>query len=132
MHEPESRGYFGGALSDVTALVDKDIRRTMPRFSTGNYPKNLRLLESMGRIAHETGCSMAQLALAWLRHRGDHVIPVPGTTSVTHLVENLGAADVALSADTIARLDSLINQRTVAGERYAHDTLPEIDTETFN
>jgi aryl-alcohol dehydrogenase-like predicted oxidoreductase len=103
----------------------------MPRFSAENYPRNLELLRSLGRIAGEVGCSMAQLALAWLLARGDHVIPIPGTTSVAHLIDNLAAADVAVSAEVIEQLDNSINHRTVAGARYAEDALAEIDTEDF-
>jgi aryl-alcohol dehydrogenase-like predicted oxidoreductase len=74
---------------------------------------------------------MAQLALAWLLHRGDHVIPIPGTTSIEHLEENVGAARVRLSAQQIARLDELVNQRTVAGARYSAAAQADIDTEDF-
>jgi len=129
---PLGRGYLGGALTDVSALVEKDIRRPMPRFSPQNYPKNLVLLDSFSRAAREIGCSMAQLALAWLLSRGDHVIPIPGTTNRTHLIENLGATDVTVTAEMIARLDASINQRTVTGARYAPETLAEIDSEDFN
>ena len=73
----------------------------------------------------------AQLALAWLLHKAPHVIAIPGTTSVEHLREDLAAADVRLSPDLLARLEALINQKTVAGARYSAQSASEVDTEEF-
>ena len=129
---PLARGYLSGALQDVTALAPKDIRRQMPRFAPENYASNLRLLDGYSAIAREAGCTPAQLALAWLLHRGDHVIPIPGSTQVAHLVENLGAADVALSSDQVSRLAALMHDRTVAGARYNTTAQSEVDTEQFD
>jgi aryl-alcohol dehydrogenase-like predicted oxidoreductase len=66
-----------------------------------------------------------------LLHRGDHILPIPGTRSVAHLQEDLGAADVRLTADAMARLDALINQQTVVGSRYNAQGNSEVDTEVF-
>ena len=77
------------------------------------------------------GCTPSQLAIAWLLHRGEHILPIPGTRTVAHLRDDLGAVDVALSADVMARLDALINQRTVAGSRYNAQANSEVDTEVF-
>ena len=85
----------------------------------------------MRAIAQDAGCSMAQLAIAWVLSRGEHVIALPGTTSLAHLEENLGADGVALSAATLQRLDALINRHTVVGARYNPATQAEIDTEEF-
>jgi aryl-alcohol dehydrogenase-like predicted oxidoreductase len=128
---PLGRGFLGGRLSRVTELVPKDIRRPMPRFSPENYAKNALLLQGFAALASEAGCTMSQLALAWLLQRDNTLIPIPGTTQPAHLIENLGAADVSLDAELVARLDGLINERTVTGARYASGTLLEIDTETF-
>jgi len=128
---PLGRGYLTGALREVGALDAKDIRRPMPRFSPEAYARNLTLLDAMGALAREAGASVSQLALAWLLARGDHVIPIPGTTSLAHLAENLASADVALGPALATRLDALINQRTVIGARYAPATQAEIDTEDF-
>ncbi len=129
---PLARGFLPGTLTDVASFVAKDIRRAMPRFSAENYPKNLRLLEGFGQIAQDVGCTMAQLALAWLLHRDPCIIPIPGTTSVSHLIEDLGAAEVRLDDQAISSLDALINQRTVVGDRYAPATMAEIDAERFD
>jgi aryl-alcohol dehydrogenase-like predicted oxidoreductase len=128
---PLGRGYLTGTLRDVAAFVDKDIRRRMPRFLAENYAKNLELLAGLRALARETGKTLSELALAWLLGRGEHVIPIPGTTSVAHLAEDLRAADLALTSKQMARLDAALDHRRVAGARYGADTLPEIDTEAF-
>lgn len=131
---PLGRGFLSGALSDpadVAAFDAKDIRRAMPRFQGDNLATNLRLLDGYRALAAEAGCTPAQLALAWLLGKGEHVLPIPGTTSVAHLEENVTAAHVVLSAELVARVEALINQRTVAGPRYNAATQTEIDTEEF-
>lgn len=127
---PVGRGFLCGPM-DVGALDAKDIRRAMPRFSPDNYAANARLLPAYQALAAEAGCTPAQLAIAWLLQRGEHIIPIPGTTSVDHLLEDLGAADVRLSADVVARVEALINQQTVTGPRYNPQGTGEVDTEMF-
>lgn len=126
---PVARGFLTGNLRDVSGLAERDIRRGMPRFQSPNFEENLKLLDGFGTIAREAGCAMAQLALAWLLARSDHIVPIPGTTSLAHLAENAGAAGVALSPALMARLDTLINKDTVHGPRYNAATQAEIDTE---
>ncbi len=128
---PVARGFLCGAPIDVNALEAKDIRRAMPRFAPDNHAANLKLLPAYHAIAQEVGCTLAQLALAWLLHRGEHIIPIPGTTSAAHLSEDLGAVNVRLDAGVMARLDALINEKTVAGNRYSAQSASEVDTETF-
>jgi aryl-alcohol dehydrogenase-like predicted oxidoreductase len=126
---PVARGFLTDAPPDPPALAQKDIRLRMPRFQGANWTHNLSLLPGVNAIGREQGCTTAQLALAWLLARGEHIIPIPGTTRIDHLEENAAAADVTLSRDTIDRLDALINSTTVAGPRYNAATLTEIDTE---
>ena len=128
---PVARGFLCADLHDVSTLDAKDIRRSMPRFAPDNYAQNLRLLPPYLALAREAGCSPAQLALAWLLHQGEDIIPIPGTTSVDHLIDDLGAVDVTLSPDLMARLEDLINERTVVGERYNAQGTSEVDTEMF-
>ncbi len=127
---PVARGFLCGPL-DVAAFDAKDIRRSMPRFSPENHAKNQALLPPFNALAAEVGCTPAQLAIAWLLHQGEDILPIPGTTSVEHLMDDLGAAQVRLSADVLARLDALINARTVAGDRYSDQANREVDTEVF-
>jgi len=128
---PLARGFLAGALPEVASLEPKDIRRSMPRFAAAAHAANLGLLDEYAKLGRAAHASMAQLALAWVLARGEHVVAIPGTTCRTHLEENLGAATLELQPDLIARLDALINERTVAGERYNATTQAEIDTENF-
>jgi aryl-alcohol dehydrogenase-like predicted oxidoreductase len=128
---PLARGFLAGALRDVASLEVKDIRRAMPRFEPAAYAANLRLLEDYARLARAAHASLAQLALAWVLARGEHVVAIPGTTCETHLEEDLGAATIELQADLMAQLDALINQQSVIGERYNAANQAEVDTENF-
>lgn len=129
---PLARGFLTGELRDMSAVPAKDIRHAMPRFQSENFPKNLKLLDGFANIARDSQCTMAQLALAWLLTKSDIVIPIPGTTRLDHLSENAGAAEVRLRPDAVARMDELINPKTVSGPRYNAATQAEIDTEGLN
>jgi aryl-alcohol dehydrogenase-like predicted oxidoreductase len=128
---PLARGFLSGSLRDVATLEAGDLRRTLPRFEANAYAANLQLLQEYARLARAAHASMAQLALAWVLARGEHVVAIPGTTSKAHLEENLGAATIELQPDLIDRLDALINQRTVVGERYNSAAQADVDTENF-
>src|SRR5574343_1758476 len=86
---PVGRGFLAGGVRDATGLEEGDIRRGMPRFAPEAYAANLQLLAGYRAIAAEVGCTPAQLALAWLLHKGQDIIPIPGTTSVEHLHDDL-------------------------------------------
>jgi hypothetical protein len=128
---PVARGFLCGAALDIAGFDAKDIRRSMPRFSPENYAANLKLLPAYHALAKEAGCSPSQLALAWLLHKGEDIIPIPGTTSVNHLLDDLASVDVKFDADLLARLEALINQNTVVGNRYNAQANSEVDTEVF-
>ena len=128
---PLARGYLTGRLTDTGVFEPKDIRRFMPRFDATHYPKNLELLGPYKAIADEIGCTMGQLALAWLLAQGDHIIPIPGTGKLDHLVENAGAAQVRLDPETLARVGAIINQNTVSGPRYNAANQADVGTEEF-
>ena len=126
---PLGRGFLTGELRDISALPPKDIRLAMPRFQGEHFERNLGLLDGLSAIAHDQGVTMAQLVLAWLLAQGADIVPIPGTTRLDHLEENVGATEITLAAATIARLNDLINPRTVSGSRYNAATQTEIDTE---
>jgi len=128
---PVARGFLCGKPLDPAAMHAGDIRRAMPRFAPDNLAANQKLLPAYADLAREAACTPAQLALAWLLHQGEDIIPIPGTTSEAHLDEDLGAAGVSLSDGILARLDALINQGTVAGPRYTAQSESEVDTETY-
>lgn len=128
---PVGRGAFGGVLRDPATLPDWDLRRSMPRFDAVNWPANLALLDRFGELARDAGCSPAQLAIAWVLSRGEHVIALPGTRSAAHLDEDLAAGSLDLPAETFARVDELISEGTVAGRRYSAAAQADVDTEQF-
>ncbi len=128
---PLARGFLTGALTDPAALEQDDLRRKMPRFQPPHWSHNVALLEPYRALATAAGCTPAQLALAWLLQKAPHILPIPGTTSLAHLEENVSASAVRLEAPLVARLESLINQSTVSGARYSAATQAEIDTEEF-
>jgi aryl-alcohol dehydrogenase-like predicted oxidoreductase len=127
---PVGRGYLAAEV-DPTSLDAKDIRRTMPRFAPEHMAANRRWLVPYRAMAAELGCTPAQLAIAWLLHKAPHILPIPGTANVDHLLEDLGADGVVLSADAMQRLQALVNENTVSGNRYNEQANREVDTEVF-
>jgi aryl-alcohol dehydrogenase-like predicted oxidoreductase len=128
---PLGRGFLAGGITDPSSFFAKDIRRGMPRFQAPHFEKNLKLLGELHEIAKHAGATPAQLTLAWLLQKKAFIVPIVGTTSIAHLEEDLGAANVKLSPDVVRKLDTLINQQTVSGPRYPAETQKEIDTEEF-
>lgn len=128
---PLARGFLTNSLGDAAQLEPKDIRNNMPRFNPDNYPKNLQLLEQYVQLAASVGCTPAQLALAWVKSKGEFIVPIPGTRYVSHMEENLSADGIKLDSTTITQLDELINNSTVHGARYSDAQQQEIDTEQF-
>ena len=128
---PVARGFLCGKPIDIDKLDAKDIRRGMPRFHADNFPRNLQLLPPYLALAQELGCSPSQLAIAWLLHKAPHIVPIPGTTSIDHLRDDLGALDVKLSPEHMLRLEAMIGQHNVVGNRYNDQANAEVDTEVF-
>ena len=128
---PVARGFLCGKPIDIDKLDAKDIRRGMPRFHADNFPRNLQLLPPYLALAQELGCSPSQLAIAWLLHKAPHIVPIPGTTSIDHLHDDLGALDVKLSPAHMQRLEAMIGQHYVVGNRYNDQANAEVDTEVF-
>jgi aryl-alcohol dehydrogenase-like predicted oxidoreductase len=128
---PLGRGALTGVLKDPATLEDSDLRTKMPRFQPANWPHNLALIENLVALAEEAGVTPAQLALAWVLSRGDHVHVIPGTTSQPHLEDNHRSWALEVPDEVLKAADALINEDTVAGHRY-HDAIrPTIDTEEF-
>ncbi|GAA0315001.1 aldo/keto reductase [Sphingomonas oligophenolica] len=126
---PVARGLLAGAVHD-DHYVPGDIRLHMPRFVDPNLSHNLAATRAFDALASELGCTPAQLSLAWVLAQGAHVVPIPGTTSIAHLDENVGAAALTLTPDIIARIDALF-AGTIRGPRYAAPMQAQIDTEIF-
>jgi len=126
-YSPLGRGLLSGAPPQTAALAPDDFRRTLPRWQDGNLQRNLALAGSLADIAKAKGATSAQVAVAWLLAREEHVVPIPGTTKRAHLRDNLGALAVSLTAQELAQLDQL---RPV-GTRYPDMTWVNRDTKAL-
>ncbi|WP_338446375.1 aldo/keto reductase [Pelagerythrobacter marensis] len=128
---PVARGALGGRLKDPSSLAENDLRRSHPRFSAENWPRNLALLDRFDALASSAGVKPAQLALAWLLAQSAHVHAIPGTTDLGHLHENFAAPTCEVPQAIIHQAGELINQQTVSGHRYPEVMRGTIDTEDF-
>lgn len=126
---PVARGWFAARPPEPDAFDAKDIRRGMPRFQPGHWPANLALLRQVQALAAEAGCTPAQLALAWLLAQGEDIVPIPGTTQLAHLAENVGTASLGVAPALLQRLSSLVHEGSVSGHRYGAQARAEVDTE---
>jgi aryl-alcohol dehydrogenase-like predicted oxidoreductase len=115
---PLGRGFLTGQIKSEADFPEDDMRRGLPRFQGENFQRNLDLVAQVQALALEKGVTASQLALAWLLAQGNDVAPIPGTKRRTYLAENLGALDVALSADELAALEATFPADAVAGQRY--------------
>ncbi len=125
-YSPLGRGFLTGQIKRFDDLEPDDYRRSSPRFQGENFQKNLDLVARIDEIAAAKGCTPAQLALAWVLAQGDDLVPIPGTKRRKYLEENLGALDVALSADDLRRIDEIAPKGVAAGPRYPEAMLATI------
>jgi aryl-alcohol dehydrogenase-like predicted oxidoreductase len=117
-YSPLGRGFLTGRFRTIDDLPDDDYRRNSPRFQGENFEKNLHLVRHVESVARQKQCTPSQLALAWLLARGNDIVPIPGTKRVKYLEENVGALDVRLSGEDMARMDAIAPQGVAAGLRY--------------
>lgn len=117
-YSPLGRGFLTGAIATADGLAADDWRRQNPRFQEDNAAQNRALVDAVTALAQARGCTPAQLALAWLLHRGEDIVPIPGTRRIARLDENAAAARIALDADERARIDAVLAEHAVAGLRY--------------
>jgi aryl-alcohol dehydrogenase-like predicted oxidoreductase len=117
-YSPLGRGFLSGAITKPDDLAEDDFRRRNPRFQGANFDKNLELVERVREIAAERDVTPGQLALAWLLHRGDDVVPIPGTKRREYLEENAAASEIELSAEELERIDAAAPSGGTAGDRY--------------
>jgi aryl-alcohol dehydrogenase-like predicted oxidoreductase len=117
-YAPLGRGLLTGKIEDPSTLTESDARRRHPRFVAQNLTHNLELVHRIEAIAAEKRCTAGQLVLAWLLAQGEDIIPIPGTKHIERLIENLGALDVSLSAQDVARISAAIPPGAAAGTRY--------------
>ena len=117
-YSPLGKGFLTGAMSKDTKLAENDFRRLLPRFTPEAMAANQALVGLLKRIAGEKRATPAQIALAWLLAQKPWIVPIPGTTKLHRLEENLGAADIALTADDLAEIERAAAEIKVEGERY--------------
>jgi aryl-alcohol dehydrogenase-like predicted oxidoreductase len=126
-YSPLGRGFLAGRFKKLSDLASDDWRRGVPRFQGENFAKNLALVENVQALAKTKGSTPSQLALAWLLAQGENVVPIPGTSSIERLEENVAAVNVTLSPADRARIDSAAPKGATAGERYAPQMLEMVN-----
>jgi aryl-alcohol dehydrogenase-like predicted oxidoreductase len=117
-YSPLGRGFLTGAIKRIEDLSEDDWRRTNPRFQGENFQRNLDLVRAIEELAREKGVTPAQLALAWVTARHDHVVPIPGTRSIERLEENAAALDIRVTQTDLDRLDAIAPRGVASGTRY--------------
>lgn len=117
-YSPLCRGIISGTLRSPDDFEEGDFRTFAPRFSKENFPKNLELVDELAKIAKEKGCTPSQLTLAWEMTQGDDIIPIPGTTKIHRLEENMGACKIQLTEDEKQRIRKTAENAEVKGQRY--------------
>ncbi|MFD6467805.1 aldo/keto reductase [Streptomyces goshikiensis] len=120
---PLGRGFLTGRYSSVDGLAETDVRRSQPRFADGNLERNLAIVARIDELAAAKGVTTGQLALAWVQHRGDDVVPIPGTRRRQYLEENLAALAVELSPEDLAAIEAAAPSEQIAGTRYDANSL---------
>ncbi|RWR74345.1 putative aldo-keto reductase 2 [Cinnamomum micranthum f. kanehirae] len=122
-YSPLGRGFLSSGPKIVDSLSKKDSRKSLPRFKPENLEHNASIFEHVAEMAMRKGCSPLQLALAWVHHQGNDGCPIPGTTKIENLDQNIGALSVKLSPEEMAELESFASAEAVKGERYG-STIP--------
>ena len=117
-YSPLGRGFLTGRIQDAQALPEGDWRRNHPRFQEENIARNRALVDAVTALAQARGCTPAQLALAWLLHQGEDIVPIPGTRKIERLDENAAAARIVLDARELEHIDQVLATHAVAGTRY--------------
>ena len=117
-YSPLGRGFLTGQITNPEDFEEDDFRRNSPRFQGENFQRNLDLVERVREVAQEKGVTTGQLALAWLLHQGDDIVPIPGTKRREYLEENAAAADIELSGEDLQRIEETAPVGVAAGERY--------------
>jgi aryl-alcohol dehydrogenase-like predicted oxidoreductase len=115
---PLGRGFLTGTVRSTDTLASDDMRRRLPRFQGDNLAQNMRLVDAVSQLASKRGCTPAQLALAWVLGRGEHIVPIPGTKRRARLEENSAAARITLSDEEVRAIDELLPPTAIAGARY--------------
>jgi aryl-alcohol dehydrogenase-like predicted oxidoreductase len=124
---PLGRGFLTGTAKRAEEYPENDFRRNDPRFQGENYDANVRAASIVQKIAEEKGAQPGQIALAWLLHKGDDIVPIPGTKRRSYLEENVAAVSLELTPDELAQLDQALMPEAISGPRYNQALMATID-----
>ena len=117
-YSPLGRGFLTGQIKSPDDFAEDDFRKNHPRFQGENFEKNIQLVREVEKMAEDKGCTTAQLALAWVLAQGEDIVPIPGTRHIKYLDDNIGALEVKLTSEDLARLDDILPPGAAAGPRY--------------
>lgn len=120
-YSPIGRGFLTGKIQNVQGMSDEDFRKTLPRFQGDNFKQNKKIVDMLTELASHKGCTAAQLALAWVLGQSDNIVPIPGTTNLEHMKENIESLKLKLSEADLVMMDELIPQ--AQGDRYAAQSM---------
>ncbi|KAK2998669.1 hypothetical protein RJ639_021029 [Escallonia herrerae] len=129
-YSPLGRGFLSSGPQLVGSLLDDDFRKNLPRFQPENLEHNKTMYERVSEMAAKKKCTPSQLALAWVHHQGSDVCPIPGTTKIENLNQNIGALSVKLTLEDIAELESIASADAVKGDRYSSNVTTWKDSDT--
>ncbi|KAK9062498.1 hypothetical protein SSX86_019685 [Deinandra increscens subsp. villosa] len=130
VYSPLGRGFFTSGPMLVEKLEDGDARKYLPRFQPENLEHNKILYERVNELATKKGCTTSQLALAWVHHQGNDVVPIPGTTKIENIEKNIGALSIKLTPEEMAELESVASADSVKGARYGEGYATYLNSET--
>lgn len=122
-YSPLGRGFLTGAVKPAAEYEESDMRRGDPRWQPGNFEKNVEAVRQLNELATSKGATVAQLALAWLLTQGNNIVPIPGSRKAERVAENVGAADLVLTAADLAKIKEILPEGGF-GERYAEGFAP--------
>jgi len=126
-YSPLGRGFLTGRYQNEANFEEGDFRASLPRFQPENIGHNRSLVDIVTALATRKACTPAQIALAWLLAQGDDIVPIPGTRSLKHLQDNLGALSVRLESEDLAELNRALNTVPVLGERYTQEGMKGVN-----
>jgi len=126
-YSPLGRGFLTGRYQSPDDFEDDDFRKYNPRFQGENFTKNLQLVDKINELAKKKNCNPAQLAIAWLLHQGQDIVPIPGTKHMRYLHQNIEAADLTFTKEELVEIDRIAPQGAAAGTRYPEDRMSTVN-----
>jgi aryl-alcohol dehydrogenase-like predicted oxidoreductase len=126
-YSPLGRGFLTGRFKTIDDLDEDDYRRHSPRFQGENFDKNLKLVDKIKELAKKRNIKPSQLALAWVLNQGDFIFPIPGSTKISHIEENIEATSIRLTREELNQIDELIPKGAASGTRYPEAMMKSVN-----